>query len=344
MKCRWCVLACLLVSLPWSCSRPPSVYQRQLLAMGTIVSVSIYGVSADKAQAGVDAVAKQMRFIGHHWHAWHPSRLTQINHLLEAGKAVKLTPQESRIFQEAINVSKRSGYLFDPAIGKLVGLWGFHTDVRPKLPPPPKAAIQALVRQHPSMADLILRHDVLRSSNRAVQFDFGGFAKGLAINRSIAALKRLGIDNAIVNAGGDMRVIGSKGGIPWHIGIQRPRGEGVVASVDMQGDESIYTSGDYERFFIYHGKRYNHIIDPRTGMPAPKVTSVTVISQDAAIAEAADKALFIAGPARFAEMAAQMGVKQAMLIDTKGTVYLTPAMAKRIHYVMSPAPKTVVVH
>lgn len=310
--------------------------------MGTIVSVSIYGVDAAKAQAGVDAVAKQMRLIANRWRAWRKSRLTQINHLLEAGKPVKLTPRETQIMRQAMRVSKRSGYLFDPAIGKLVGLWGFHTDVRPNVPPPPMSEIRTLVREHPSMADLSITHNVLRSSNPAVQLDFGGFAKAIGINRGIAALRRLGINNAIVNGGGDMRVIGSKGGKPWHIGIERPRGKGVIAAVNMQGDESIYTSGDYERFFIYHGKRYHHIIDPRTGMPAPLVTSVTVISQDPAIAEAADKALFIAGPAGFSKMTAQLGVKQAMLIDAKGTVYMTPAMAKRVHYVIKPAPKTVV--
>lgn len=343
IKIRWYVLACLLAAVPWGCSRTPAVYQRQLLAMGTLVNVSIYGVPVDKAQAGLQAVAKQMHAVGHHWHAWKASRLTQINHLLQAGKPAKLSAREARVIKEAMTVARRSDYLFDPAIGKLVALWGFHQDVRPKLPPPSSRAIEALVRQHPSMADLTLTQNILRSRNPSVQLDFGGFAKGVAINRGIAALKRLGIDNAIVNAGGDMRVIGSKGGKPWRIGIENPRAKGVIASVAMQGDESIYTSGDYERFFIYHGKRYHHIIDPRTGMPAPGVTSVTVIHQNAAIAEAADKALFIAGPSGFAGMAARLGVKQAMLIDTKGTVYLTPAMKRRIHYEVSPAPKTVVV-
>lgn len=334
---------CVMVLFGVACGRSPMVIQRQILAMGTLVSVSFYDVNAKQAQAGVNAVARQMHLIGQRWHAWKPSRLTRINQALAAGKEVQLTPQESRIIGEAMAVARRSHYLFDPAIGKLVALWGFHTDVRPKVPPPSTSAIQSLVHEHASMADLTLKHDVLRSSNRAVQLDFGGFAKGIAINRSIAALQHLGIDNAIVDAGGDMRVIGSKGKKPWHIGIKNPRADGVIGVVDMRGDESIYTSGDYERFFIYHGKRYHHIINPRTGMPAPGVTSVTVIDRNAAIAEAADKALFIAGPTGFAQMAATLGVNQAMLIDAHGTVYMTPAMAKRVRFVTDPKPKTVVV-
>ena len=342
-RTRYSFIGFLLIALLGACQRPPPVYQQQVLALGTLVDISIYGVDTNKAQAAVEAVTRQMQAVQQHWHAWQPSRLTEINQQLQAGKSVTLSSDESRIIQQAMDVSKRSHYLFDPAIGKMVELWGFHSDVRPDIPPPGDAAIQSLLQEHPSMADLTLQNNVLSSRNPVVQLDFGGFAKGIAIDNGIAELKRLGINNAIVNAGGDMRVIGRKGKQPWRIGIRHPRAGGVIASLEMQGDESIYTSGDYERYFDYHGKRYHHIIDPRTGMPAPGVTSVTVIHPDAAIAEAADKALFIAGPAGFAKMASQLGIKQAMLIDAQGTVYLTPAMAKRIHFEITPAPKSVIV-
>lgn len=341
---RLSVLACLFTVLLGACNRPAVVYQQHILALGTLVDISIYGTDRKKAQAATAAVTREMQAVTNHWHAWKPSRLTTINQQLAAGKGVTLTSDESQILQEAMAMARKSNYLFDPAIGKMVALWGFHKDVRPdNMPPPSPAAIQTLLRQHPSMADLTLNNNVLRSRNPAVQLDFGGFAKGIAIDRGIAALKRLDIHNAIVNAGGDMRVIGSKGGKPWRIGIRHPRASGVIASISMQGDESIYTSGDYERFFDYHGHRYHHIIDPRTGMPAPGVTSVTVVSTDAALAEAADKALFISGPSGFANMARQLGVSLAMLIDSQGTVYLTPAMAKRIHFEVTPLPKTIVV-
>jgi len=336
---------CLILAstLLVACQHKQEVYQAHILALGTLVDISLDGVDNAKAQAAVAAVTREMNRVQRDWHAWQPGRLMQINQQLAAGKSVQLSDDETRIMQQAINVSRRSDYLFDPAIGKLVALWGFHTDVRPDGPPPGAEAIHALVQQHPSMAALELKHGVLRSRNPAVKLDFGGFAKGIAINRSIAALRQLGIDNAIVNAGGDMRVIGSKGGQAWRIGIRHPRAEGVIASLQMQGDESIYTSGDYERYFDYHGVRYHHIIDPRTGMPAPGVTSVTVIHPDAALAEAADKALFIAGPSGFAAMTARLGITQAMLIDTEGTVYMTPAMSKRIHFEVIPLPTTVIV-
>jgi thiamine biosynthesis lipoprotein len=326
-----------------ACDRAPEVYQQQVLALGTLVDISINGVDDKKAHAAVDAVTGQLETIQHHWHAWQPSRLTEINAKLQAGEMVALSPDESRIFQQAIDVSKRSDYLFNPAIGKMVALWGFHSDERPVTPPPSSAEIQVLLQQHPSMADLTLENNTLRSRNPAVQIDFGGFVKGVAIDLAIAELKRLGINNAIVNAGGDLRVIGHKDKQPWRIGIRHPRASGVIASIEAQSDESVYTSGDYERYFDYQGQRYHHIIDPRSGMPVQGVTSVTVIHDDAATAEAADKALFIAGTNEFAKMAAQLNISQAMLIDAQGTVYLTPTMAKRIHFEIDPKPKTVIV-
>ncbi|MBI3772238.1 MAG: FAD:protein FMN transferase [Gammaproteobacteria bacterium] len=332
-----------LLSLLAACERVPEVYQQQVLALGTLVDISIYGIDDKKAHAAVDAITGQLEAIQHHWHAWQPSRLTEINAKLQAGEAVTLSPDESRIFQQAIDVSKRSDYLFDPAIGKMVTLWGFHSDERPITPPPSRTEIQVLLQQHPSMADLTLENNILRSRNPAVQIDFGGFAKGVAIDLAIAELKRLGIDNAIVNAGGDLRVIGHKGKQPWRIGIRHPRVSGVIASIETQGDESVYTSGDYERYFDYQGHRYHHIIDPRSGMPVQGVTSVTVIHTDAAIAEAADKALFIVGTNGFAKMASQLNISQAMLVDNEGTVYLTPAMEKRIHFEIEPKPKTIIV-
>lgn len=337
-----CFSIALLILLA-ACERASEVYQQQVLALGTLVDISIYGVNDQKAHAAVDAVSGQLEAIQHHWHAWQPSRLTEINTKLQAGESVTLSPDESKIFQQAIDVAKRSDYLFDPAIGKMVALWGFHSDERPVTPPPSSTEIQALLQQHPSMADLILENNTLRSRNPAVQIDFGGFVKGVAIDLAIAELKRLGIDNAIVNAGGDLRVIGHKDKQPWRIGIRHPRTSGVIASIETQGDESVYTSGDYERYFDYQGQRYHHIIDPRSGMPVQGVTSVTVIHDDTATAEAADKALFIAGASEFAKMTTQLNIKQAMLIDAQGAVYLTPAMAKRIHFEIDPKPKTVIV-
>ncbi len=159
---------------------------------------------------------------------------------------------------------------------------------------------------------------------------------------AITRLRELGIQNAIINAGGNLRAIGKHGDRPWRIGIRNPRGEGVLASIETRGDESILTSGDYERFYEYQGKRYHHIIDPRSGYPVTGVISVTVIADDAATADAASTALFVAGPQRWREIAKKLGVTQVMLIDGQGRMVVTPAMAKRVRFEVDPSPKVTV--
>jgi len=144
-------------------------------------------------------------------------------------------------------------------------------------------------------------------------------------------LQSQGIANAVINAGGDLRVIGQHGERPWRIGIRHPRRDGVIAWIDAKTDESIFTSGDYERFYIHDDKRYHHILDPRTGYPAAGATSVTVIHVDAGLADAAATALFVAGPDRWHEIAHAMGVKYVMLIDAEGRIHMNPAMQKRVH-------------
>ena len=141
----------------------------------------------------------------------------------------------------------------------------------------------------------------------------------------------------MINAGGDIKVIGKHGDRPWHIGIRHPRKkDSVLAGIDLLPNESIFTSGDYERYFIYKGVRYHHIIDPRTGYPATKSMSVTVIHPNAALADAAATALFVAGPEEWHEIAQSMGIKYVLLVDAKGNVHMNPAMQKRISFIEKP--------
>jgi thiamine biosynthesis lipoprotein len=177
---------------------------------------------------------------------------------------------------------------------------------------------------------------MLRSHNPEVTLDLGAFAKGYGIDLGIQQLREMGITNAIINAGGDLRAIGQHGDRPWKIGIRHPRKQGVLASIELQGDESIFTSGDYERKFEHQGKRYHHIIDPRTGYPAQASSSVTVIHTDAATADAATTALFIAGPKKWHEIARAMGIKYVLLIDREGNAHMNPAMQQRIHFEQPP--------
>lgn len=324
--------------------RPPQVYQQQVLALGTLVDISIYGVDEETAAKAVTTVTNEMEAIHHHWHAWQPSKLTYINQQLAAGNTVSLNPEQQQLIQTGITLARQSNDLFNPAAGKLVALWGFHSDERPDAAPPADSNIKALVQADARMSRLKLDGNQLSSTNPAAMIDVGGYAKGYAVDQGIAALRRMGINNVIINAGGDLRAIGDKGGRPWRIGIRHPRQPGIIASLETHGDESIFTSGDYERYFEYHGQRFHHIIDPRTGRPAQRTRSVTIIHKDASTADAAATAVFIAGPTRWRETARAMGIQEVMLIDTAGTIYMTDAMSQRIHLnIDNKTTKTIIV-
>lgn len=327
-----------------ACGSPPdNLFHEQVLAFGTLVDISIWSTDKAAAQRASAAVIEKLDHLHHRWHAWEAGPLTDINAHLAHGEAATLAPDQMAAIREAQTLSRQSGGLFNPAIGRLIGAWGFHLDERPPEVPPPHAdVIRNLVAQRPSMDDLQFSDNKLRSRNSAVQLDFGAYMKGYAVDRGIEELRSHGINNAIINAGGDLRAIGRRGDDAWRIGIRDPRGPGILASIEINDDESVYTSGDYERYFEYQGKRHQHIIDPRSGYPAQGAMSATVIYPGGRVGGGASTALMVAGAAGWREVVHGMKLKYAMLIASDRTVYLTPAMAKRIHFETSPAPKIVV--
>jgi len=217
-------------------------------------------------------------------------------------------------------------------IGNALDVWGFHTDEPVQGRLPDFGAVRALADAAPSMQDLIIQGEYVSSTNPSVSLDFGGFAKGVALDMAVAKLKALGIENAIVNAGGDLNTLGDAGERLWKLGIRDPRDWGVIASVELMGGENLYTSGNYERFVEADGVRYAHILDPRTAMPVDHVISASVIHSDGALADAAATALIVAGPKEWPEIAQRMGITYAMLVDKQGTVYASPEMLARITF------------
>jgi thiamine biosynthesis lipoprotein len=186
--------------------------------------------------------------------------------------------------------------------------------------------------------------DGLRVSSRnpAVRLDFGGFAKGYSVGEAVQMLASDGIENLIINAGGDLCVRGKHGRRPWRIGIRHPTTAGVLASIELEGSACVFTSGGYERFFEYNGERFHHILDPRTGYPAPQVSSVTVLAQDPALADAAATALFVAGPGEWQNVALAMGIDDVLLVDEAGNAYITPELAEGLQFEQAPASVEIV--
>jgi thiamine biosynthesis lipoprotein len=303
---------------------------------GTLVEVSLADTEAANAQAAFQELQQLFQGMHHDLHAWEPGKLDALNQAIAQGRQGEADRHIANLVLESQPLETASGGRFNPAIGKLVGLWGFHTSDYPiRQPMPDASAIAALLQMHPSSLDIDLQpaSDGLwqaSSSNQAVQLDFGGIAKGYAVDQAIDLLRRKGIDHAIVNAGGDLRAIGSNSGSNWRIAIENPLG-GVIGILEIDTDEAVFTSGNYQRFGVdQHGFRYAHILDPRTGQPVVDVMSATVVMANGTRADAAATALVVAGRKEWREVARGMGIDQLLLTTEDGTVYLTRALDARI--------------
>jgi len=319
-----------------SCNKEP-LYQEQGFVFGTLVEVSVYGEKTETAKQAVAAIMQEFQRLHNLLHAWKPSLLSDVNAAFENNKTIEITPELEFIIRDATQLSAQSGGLFNPAIGGLVKLWGFHADeFKPALPAPKSLA--ELVTRHPQMADILLKSApgkiTAHSRNRTVKLDLGGYAKGYALDRAAALLKNMGIKNALINIGGNVLALGKHGSRHWRVGIQHPRKPAPIASLDLHDGEAIGTSGDYQRYFELDGKRYCHLIDPRNGHPAEGVQAVTVLTSGnraGVLSDATSKPLFISAMDWLAA-AEKMQLGVAMLIDSNGEVRLTAAMHKRLQF------------
>jgi len=314
-----------------ACSPPPLVKQ-QSYVFGTLVEVSVYGAPEAKAQQAIAAVLTRFDALHHQLHAWQPSELSRLNTTLAKGAHTPVTPELAAMLRDAQAVSAESNDLFDPAIGNLIALWGFHAD-SPQGRVPDAAAIARWVNAAPRMRDLHIENNVVWSDNPAVQLDLGGYAKGYALDEAVRILASRGIRNALINIGGNVIALGQHGDRPWRVGIQHPRKPGTLATLDLHDGEAIGTSGDYQRYFEAGGRRYCHLIDPRTGWPASGMQSVTILMSGehaGTRSDALSKPLFIDGAARLADHASRLGIADYLAVDAAGQIHVSPAMKARL--------------
>ena len=308
------------------------LYQEQGYVFGTLVDVTIYGEAEPNAKQAVAEVMQEFQRLHTILHAWQPSELSEMNAAFAQDESVAVSAELAVILKDATKVSQQSQSLFNPAIGGLVALWGFHADEFKAVQPDEKQ-IALLVQANPQMSNISILLGRAQSKNKFVQVDLGGYAKGYALDKAIEILRKRGIHNALVNIGGNVIALGQHGKRPWRVGIQHPRKSGALASLDLHDGEAIGTSGDYQRYFMVGNVRYCHIINPRTGYPMQGVQAVTILTHGVhagALSDAASKPLFISGAHGWRAAATQMNLPEAMLVDAQGVIHLTAQLQKRL--------------
>lgn len=305
-----------------------------LYVFGTEVNIQLVSNTPVEAQNAIQALETRFHLFHHNWHAWETGGIiAKMNQNIAQGKPFEVSLEVKRFIEKSQQLAKQSDSLFDPAIGALINLWGFHAEDW-QGPPPSQEQINRLLIAAPSIADIQFNGLLLSSANPKVQLDFGGNAKGLAIDIASDLLKKHHILSALVSIGGDMKAIGTADQ-QWQIGIQSPfhKTGKAIASLSLSTGESVFTSGNYLRFFEWQGQRFSHLIHPKTGMPSSHFASVTIIHPDAITADAAATALSLTTPETWQTIAQKMGIDQALLIDQQGQFFMTPKMQHRIHLI-----------
>lgn len=306
------------------------IYTDRFYSFGTIVEASLISNEAKKAEQAMRLIQSELQRMHNQWHAWQESDLTSLNQNLQQQIWFSTEPELFEMVALSREYYQSSDGLFDPAIGGLISAWGFHRSDFDDAPKPDMKSIADLQQQQASMADIEFDNTRLRGTSPQLQLDLGGLAKGYGLGKISKQLQQLGITNFILNAGGDVVTNGQHGSRAWRVGIRSPEPGKVVATINTQGDEAVFSSGNYERYYETKEDRIHHLIDPRTAQPATSLTATTVLHQNAALADAAATALLIAGTKDWRRIADQMGITHALVIEQSGKIHLTDAMRERV--------------
>jgi thiamine biosynthesis lipoprotein len=328
------------------------LYHSQSYVFGTLVDISIYGESEEHAGLLSNQILQDFQNLHNRLHAWkpisegNPSELGQLNTAFEkSSRPVAINPDLAVMLTEAKALSIKSNGLFNPAIGHLISTWGFQRDEFSAVNVDDEK-IKALVKANPSMSDIVLDNNTAYSKNPTVKLDLGGYAKGYALDFAAQYLRKQHVNNALINIGGNIIAIGKHSDKAWRVGIQHPRAPTAIATLDLPDGWAVGTSGDYQRYFILNGKRYCHIIDPRTGYPVQHTQSVTVLvppqpdnqAQAGVLSDVASKPIFIELPQNRSKAAQALGIENFMVIDDNANIFVSRNMVTKLNW-LSPNVK-----
>jgi len=297
--------------------------------MGTGVEITIVGEDEEATKKATLQAFQEIKRIETLMSPWiDSSDVTWMNR--SAGKEwVNVSQETLKVIKKAQEIAELSEGGFDITVGPLTQLWRMAREKR--IPPSAEELKQNL--------DLVNFRNVMIDQGgkvflkkKGMAIDLSGIAKGYAVDRAFDLLRTLGYKNLIVNAGGDLRVGGLKSDQPWSIGIQDPRvSQRIMAKISV-ADAAIATSGDYEKFFIYQGKRYHHIFNPKNGLPPDGCQSVTIICKEGMTADGLATAVFVLGLEKGYALCQKLEGVDCLIVDKEGKIIFSPGLKGLISF------------
>jgi len=286
-------------------------------ALGTFVTIDILEKNKHNREI-IDSAFALIQTLEEQFSLTYPE--SEINKINECKYSIAISENMRDLLQKSKQMSIESDGAFDMTIGKIISMYDFVDGIMPST----EEIDSAL--SFVGYEKIICHEGNLIKNDPQMFIDLGGIAKGFIVDKATQYLKEKGIDDAVINAGGDLFVMRNPETEYWKIGIQHPRNQAALFGSIKVKDRAVVTSGDYEQFFMKNGQRIHHIIDPKTGLPSYNSISVTVIAPNATIADALCTAIFIMGP--------EVGIK---LVDRKDDVeaLIIYEQDEEFHYVFS---------
>ena len=314
-------------------------YSKVEFLMDTVVEIKIYHRNKAEAEEAIGRAMEEMRKVEQKMSRFLPgSEVSRVNKeaLLERAKGSLLAevwiPLSDELFSllvESVRLSELTKGCFDVTIYPLWRIWKFEREN-------PKVSDAKEIEKELELVDyrnMTIENGKINFAKRGMGIDLGGIAKGYAVDEAVTVLKKKNIKSAMVNAGGDIYVLGRKKGKPWRIGIRHPRKEGEILAIVEVEDTAIVTSGDYERFFFSEGKRYHHILNPKTGYPADECQSVTIVAKEATFADGLSTGIFVLGPTEGMDLIESLDEVEGIIVNKEGEVSVSSGLVSKIGYV-----------
>lgn len=333
------LVALLAVAACTPASRPgAATVEERRLAMGSELHLTALTADEPRARAAFAAVYAEFERLESLLSVWREgSDITRMNEAAGSG-AIAVHADTRAVLAAAAEISAWTGGAFDITFGALAEVWKFDHDQDNHVPS--AAEIAARLPRVDYRAVVVDEVRGTAAITRAgVRIHAGGIGKGYAVDKAVTLLRRAGLTNFMVQAGGDLYVAGTAGGTPWRLGIQDPRGpaDQPFALVELS-DATLSTSGDYERFFEHGGVRYHHLLDPATGQPARGSRSVTVVTRAATRADGLSTGVFILGPERGMALVERLPEVEAVIVTADNQVRVSSGLRDKVVIVKPPTP------